>query len=127
MQPPHLLRQANPTAAGKRLSAATYLERWGPRLFPAYFGPLLHPFFTALLPLDADERVAAVLAAFPQLHVIMQAPQLQRAGRMLPPAVTLLARLWLRSMWQVESARCQKSLCNPLGGWSSMKNTERLA
>ncbi|EIE24687.1 hypothetical protein COCSUDRAFT_258, partial [Coccomyxa subellipsoidea C-169] len=46
---------------GKRLSAAAYLEQWGPRLFPAYFEAVLHPFFTALLPMDADERVAAML------------------------------------------------------------------
>lgn len=58
--------------AGKRLGAAAYLEQWGPRMFPAYFGGALHPFFTALLPLDADERVAALLAAFPQLQLIME-------------------------------------------------------
>ena len=44
----------------------------GPRLFPAYFGAVVHPFFAALLPMEADERVAAVLAAFPRLQHIMQ-------------------------------------------------------
>ena len=61
--------------AGKRLSAKAYLEQWGPKLFPGYFSTFLHPFFTALLPLDADERVAAVLAAYPQLLAAMQPSQ----------------------------------------------------
>ena len=58
--------------AGKRLSAKAYLEQWGAKLFPGYFSTFLHPFFSALLPLDADERVAAVLAAYPQLLAAMQ-------------------------------------------------------
>ena len=61
--------------AGKRLSAKAYLEQWGHKLFPGYFGTFLHPFFTALLPMDADERVAAVLAAYPQLLAAMQPSQ----------------------------------------------------
>lgn len=61
--------------AGKRLSAKAYLEQWGPKLFPGYFGTFLHPFFAALLPMDADERVAAVLAAYPQLLLAMQPSQ----------------------------------------------------
>ncbi len=60
--------------AGKRLSAKAYLEQWGHKLFPGYFGTFLHPFYTALLPMDADERVAALLAAYPQLLLAMQAP-----------------------------------------------------
>ena len=44
-----------------------YLQQWGPRLFPAYFSAALHPFFCSLLPMDADERAAATLAAFPVL------------------------------------------------------------
>ncbi|KAK9909837.1 hypothetical protein WJX75_008190 [Coccomyxa subellipsoidea] len=59
---------------GKRLSAAAYLEQWGPRLFPAYFEAVLHPFFMALLPMDADERVAAMLSSFPQFALFMQPP-----------------------------------------------------
>lgn len=66
--------------AGKRLSARAYLDQWGPKLFPGYFGTFLHPFFTALLPLDADERVAAVLAAYPQLLAAMQPSQPGSAG-----------------------------------------------
>lgn len=62
-------------SAGKRLSAKAYLEQWGSKLFPGYFGTFLHPFFTALLPMDADERVAAVLAAYPQLLAAMQPSQ----------------------------------------------------
>ena len=65
--------------AGKRLSAKAYLEQWGHKLFPGYFGTFLHPFFTALLPMDADERVAAVLAAYPQLLLAMQPPQASTA------------------------------------------------
>jgi hypothetical protein len=60
--------------AGKRLSVAAYLEQWGPRLFPAYFEAVLHPFFMALLPMDADERVAAMLSSFPQFALFMQPP-----------------------------------------------------
>ncbi|BDA42626.1 probable phosphoinositide 3-kinase regulatory subunit 4 [Coccomyxa sp. Obi] len=59
---------------GKRLSPAAYLEQWGPRLFPPYFEAVLHPFFTALLPMDADERVAAMLSSFPQFALFMQPP-----------------------------------------------------
>lgn len=66
--------------AGKRLSAKVYLEQWGSKLFPGYFGTFLHPFFTALLPMDADERVAAVLAAYPQLLLAMQLPQASTAA-----------------------------------------------
>lgn len=60
--------------AGKRSSPAAYLEQWGPRLFPPYFEAVLHPFFTALLPMDADERVAAMLSSFPQFALFMQPP-----------------------------------------------------
>lgn len=58
--------------AGKRLRAAEYAAQWGPRLFPAYFGASLHGFFCSLLPMDADERAAATLAAFPALLRVMQ-------------------------------------------------------
>jgi len=69
--------------AGKRLSAKAYLEQWGPKLFPGYFSTFLHPFFTALLPMDADERIAAVLAAYPQLLLAMQ-PSLSGSAEVSP-------------------------------------------
>lgn len=69
--------------AGKRLSAKAYLEQWGPKLFPGYFSTFLHPFFTALLPMDADERIAAVLAAYPQLLLAMQ-PSLSGSAEASP-------------------------------------------
>ncbi len=80
-----LLKRPCPRA-GKRLSAAAYLEQWGPRLFPAYFEAVLHPFFTALLPMDADERVAAMLSSFPQFALFMQPPQPARSSPPRPEA-----------------------------------------
>lgn len=75
-------------SAGKRLSAKAYLEQWGPKLFPGYFSTFLHPFFTALRPMDADERVAAVLAAYPQLLLAMQPRQPSSPARSLGVACT---------------------------------------
>ena len=75
-------------SAGKRLSAKAYLEQWGPKLFPGYFSTFLHPFFTALRPMDADERVAAVLAAYPQLLLAMQPRQSSSPERSLGVACT---------------------------------------
>jgi phosphoinositide-3-kinase regulatory subunit 4 len=42
----------------KRLSADQYLKMWCPRVFPEYFSPLLHDFFSYLVPLDTDSRVS---------------------------------------------------------------------
>ena len=75
--------------AGKRRSAKAYLEQWGPKLFPGDFSTFLHPFFTALRPMDADERVAAVLAAYPQLLLAMQPRQSSSPARSLGVACTL--------------------------------------
>ena len=58
--------------AGKRLAAADYLRQWGGRLFPDYFAGALHPFFCSLLPMDADERAGATIAAFPALLHVME-------------------------------------------------------
>lgn len=68
----------NCLCAEKRLSAAAYLDQWGSALFPPCFEAVLHPFFVALLPMDADERVAATLGAFPQFLRIMQPAQQQQ-------------------------------------------------
>lgn len=72
--------------AGKRLSAAAYLEQWGPRLFPPSFEAVLHPFFTALLPMDADERVAALLSSFPQFVPLLQQLQARTAAAKAEPS-----------------------------------------
>ncbi|MCO5613378.1 hypothetical protein L7F22_067654 [Adiantum nelumboides] len=56
--------QLDPTA---RLTAEQYLQSWAPCVFPAYFSPLLHSFFSCLLPLDIDTRVAVTHSAFPEL------------------------------------------------------------
>ena len=61
----------NVRRAGKRLRAADYLRQWGARLFPDYFASALHPFFCSLLPMDADERAGATIAAFPALLRVM--------------------------------------------------------
>ena len=45
------------------------MRQWGPSLFPPYFERLLHPFFCALLLLDADARVAAVQRDF---HTLLE-------------------------------------------------------
>lgn len=56
--------QLDPTA---RLTAEQYLQSWAPLVFPGYFLPLLHSFFSCLLPLDIDTRVAVTQSAFPEL------------------------------------------------------------
>lgn len=42
----------------KRLSADQFLKMWCPLVFPEYFSPLLHDFFSYLVPLDTDNRVS---------------------------------------------------------------------
>eukprot|EP00250_Pteridium_aquilinum_P016932 c23371_g3_i3 orf=69-4718(+) len=56
--------QLDPAA---RYSAEHYLQSWVPHVFPAYFTPLLHSFFSCLLPLDIDTRVAVTQSAFTEL------------------------------------------------------------
>lgn len=60
--------------AGERLSAAEYLQLWGPELFPDYFASTLHPFFDSLMQLHPDERVAVTEAAFPLLRAVCSIP-----------------------------------------------------
>lgn len=50
-----------------RLTAEQYMRSWVPRVFPAYFTPLLHSFFSCLLPLDIDTRVAVTQSAFTEI------------------------------------------------------------
>lgn len=59
--------------AGDRWSADHYLTSWPRKLFPAHFSDVLHPFFSSLLPLDPDARLAAVAANYQQLAAAVQA------------------------------------------------------
>ncbi|XP_024383874.1 serine/threonine-protein kinase VPS15 isoform X3 [Physcomitrium patens] len=56
----------------KRLSADQYLKLWCPIVFPEYFSPLLHDFFSYLVPLDTDNRVALTQSFFPEIRKQMQ-------------------------------------------------------
>lgn len=40
-----------------RLSCESYLQEYGSVVFPSYFSPFLHKFFSCLVPLDSDTRV----------------------------------------------------------------------
>ncbi|KAL3686006.1 hypothetical protein R1sor_004028 [Riccia sorocarpa] len=60
----HML-QLSPDA---RATPDEYLQSWAPAVFPTYFSPLLHKFFSCLVPLDADTRVAATQKAFPEIR-----------------------------------------------------------
>ncbi|KAF5181573.1 Serine/threonine-protein kinase VPS15 [Thalictrum thalictroides] len=51
-----------------RLSAESYLQSYETIVFPCYFSPFLHNFFSYLIPLDSDTRVAVVQSAFHDLH-----------------------------------------------------------
>lgn len=45
----------------KRCTPEEYLKMWSPSVFPDYFSPLLHDFFSYLVPLDTDNRVSHIL------------------------------------------------------------------
>ena len=64
----------------RRLGAAEYLQRWGPRLFPDYFAARLHPFFFSMLELNPDERVMALEAEFEGLRKTLTGDQWQLAA-----------------------------------------------
>ncbi|KAK9090955.1 hypothetical protein Sjap_024132 [Stephania japonica] len=51
-----------------RLSAETYLQSYATVVFPSYFSPFLHNFYSCLIPLDSDTRVAVTQSAFHDLH-----------------------------------------------------------
>jgi len=63
----------------RRLGAAEYLDRWGPRLFPPYFAVRLHAVFDSMLDLNPDERVAALEANFDSLRLELTGKQPQAA------------------------------------------------
>ncbi|MEW5304986.1 MAG: hypothetical protein WDW36_007558 [Sanguina aurantia] len=88
---------------GARWTAARYLERFSPLLFPPYFDSHLHTFFDTLLPLGTDARVEATRAAYPALHAAIAAapPTTAVAGaptQALPatghPPPVSAARVW---------------------------------
>ncbi|KAF8400928.1 hypothetical protein HHK36_014231 [Tetracentron sinense] len=51
-----------------RLSAESYLQSYASTVFPSYFSPFLHNFFSCLTPLDSDTRVAVTQSAFHEIH-----------------------------------------------------------
>ncbi|XP_024396466.1 serine/threonine-protein kinase VPS15 isoform X3 [Physcomitrium patens] len=61
-----------------RLSADDYLKLWCPRVFPEYFSPLLHDFFSYLISLDTDNRVALTQSFFPEIRKQMLADSRRR-------------------------------------------------
>ncbi|KAG6478579.1 serine/threonine-protein kinase VPS15-like [Zingiber officinale] len=54
-----------------RLSCQSYLQNYASSIFPSYFSPSLHKFFSYLVPLDSDARVAAIERAFHKIHAQM--------------------------------------------------------
>ncbi|KAK9266612.1 hypothetical protein L1049_003563 [Liquidambar formosana] len=51
-----------------RLSAESYLQSYAAIVFPSYFSPFLHNFYSCLNPLDSDTRVAVCQSAFNEIH-----------------------------------------------------------
>eukprot|EP01018_Ginkgo_biloba_P018920 Gb_24427 [translate_table: standard] len=51
-----------------RLSCESYLQNYASVVFPSYFSPLLHNFFSYLMPLDTDTRVTVTQGAFSEIH-----------------------------------------------------------
>ncbi|KAG0468630.1 hypothetical protein HPP92_017958 [Vanilla planifolia] len=47
-----------------RLSCDNYLQSYASAVFPCYFSPFLHKFFSCLIPLDSDMRIAMTKGAF---------------------------------------------------------------
>lgn len=50
-----------------RLSCESYLQSYATIIFPSYFSPFFHNFFSCLVPLDTDARVALTERAFPEI------------------------------------------------------------
>ncbi|GMH03346.1 hypothetical protein Nepgr_005185 [Nepenthes gracilis] len=51
-----------------RLSADGYLQSYAGVVFPTYFSPFLHNFYSCLNPLDCDTKVAVCQSAFHEIH-----------------------------------------------------------
>ncbi|XP_068646197.1 serine/threonine-protein kinase VPS15 [Aristolochia californica] len=66
---------------GSRLSAESYLQDYASLVFPGYFSPFLHKFFSCLSPLDSDTRVAVTQGA---LHEILKQMMTQSNVEIVP-------------------------------------------
>ncbi|KAL4205052.1 hypothetical protein AMTRI_Chr01g135210 [Amborella trichopoda] len=53
--------------SGLRLSADSYLQSNASSVFPSYFSPLLHNFFSCLIPLDSDTRVLVTQSFYDEI------------------------------------------------------------
>ncbi|KAK1285419.1 hypothetical protein QJS10_CPB20g00819 [Acorus calamus] len=51
-----------------RLSCESYLQSYASVVFPSYFSAFLHGFFSCLIPMDSDARVAVTHRAFHEIH-----------------------------------------------------------
>ncbi|XP_078429707.1 protein kinase family protein / WD-40 repeat family protein isoform X2 [Wolffia australiana] len=51
-----------------RLSCESYLQEYSAVVFPCYFSPFLHKFFSCLVPLDSDTRVVVIQSAFHDIY-----------------------------------------------------------
>ncbi|KAJ6797896.1 phosphoinositide 3-kinase regulatory subunit 4 isoform X1 [Iris pallida] len=51
-----------------RLSCESYLQSYATVVFPTYFSPFLHKFFSCLIPLNSDTRVAVTQSAFHEIQ-----------------------------------------------------------
>jgi hypothetical protein len=96
--------------SGDRWSADHYLTSWPRQLFPQHFADVLHPFFSSLLPLDADARLAAVAGRFKQLAAAVAGAEEASPGSgsggqgQQPVAVRVSSRAGLRLLCPVFEA-----------------------
>lgn len=51
-----------------RFSAENYLQSYASVVFPSYFSPFLHNFYSCLNPLDSDTRVVMCQTVFQEIH-----------------------------------------------------------
>ncbi|PSS01929.1 Serine/threonine-protein kinase vps15 [Actinidia chinensis var. chinensis] len=51
-----------------RFSAENYLQSYASVVFPSYFSPFLHGFYSCLNPLDSDTRVVMCQTVFQEIH-----------------------------------------------------------
>ncbi|KAJ7571090.1 hypothetical protein O6H91_01G148400 [Diphasiastrum complanatum] len=75
-----------------RLSPDEYLQSWSHLVFPSYFSPVLHNFFSCLSVLDTDTRVAVTQGAFSEIRekMIAEARAKVSVSKRDPKAVTAL-------------------------------------
>eukprot|EP00268_Persea_americana_P045799 TRINITY_DN4692_c0_g1_i1.p1 TRINITY_DN4692_c0_g1~~TRINITY_DN4692_c0_g1_i1.p1 ORF type:complete len:1544 (+),score=279.50 TRINITY_DN4692_c0_g1_i1:480-5111(+) len=64
-----------------RLSSESYLQSYASVVFPSYFSPFLHKFFSCLSPYDSDTRVAVTQRAFHEIRKqIMNSQLIEETG-----------------------------------------------